>query len=63
MMSETEKKLRLKLAVSHHIIFHCGWSDLLATHLSARLPDTNHILITPMDVPFEEVTDRALFCL
>lgn len=50
-----EQTLREKLATAHHIVHHHGWDDLLATHLSVRIPDTNHILITPMNVPFEEV--------
>lgn len=50
-----EKMLREKLAAAHHIVHYHHWDDLLATHLSVRIPDTNHILITPMNTPFEEV--------
>jgi len=50
-----EKELRIQLAACHHIIHHQGWDDLLAAHLSARIPNTNHILITPLNVPFEAV--------
>ena len=51
----SEKILREKLAAAHHIVYYHHWDDLLATHLSARIPGTNHLLITPMNVPFEEV--------
>ncbi len=55
-----ERELRIKLAASHHIIHYCGWDDLLATHLSARIPGTDHLLITPMNIPFEEVSASKL---
>jgi len=54
-MPYTEENLRIKLAASHHIIHYNGLDDLLAAHLSARIPETNEMLITPHNVPFEEV--------
>ena len=46
--------IRQKLAVAHHVIHYFGWDDLLATHISARLPN-NEILITPHNVSFDKV--------
>ena len=54
-MSDIEKRIREELAASHHIIHYSGWDDLVATHLSARIPNTDHILISPHNIPFEEV--------
>ncbi|ASG68154.1 aldolase [Francisella halioticida] len=54
-----EKKLRKKLAVCHHVIHNYGWDDLLATHISARLPDGD-ILITPHDISFDKVTKKNI---
>lgn len=59
-MTDSEQSLREKLAASHHLAHFNGYDDLLATHFSARIPDTDHILITPHDVPFEEVTASKL---
>ncbi len=59
-MSITETKLRTELAACHHIIHYNGWDDLLATHLSARIPNTQHILITPHNIPFEKVSASNL---
>lgn len=59
-MATTEHILREKLAASHHIIHHIGCDDLLATHLSARIPGKNEILITPHNLPFEEVSASKL---
>jgi len=55
----TENKLRKQLAIAHHIIHYYGWDDLLATHISARLPDGN-IIITPHNVAFDKVTSKNL---
>ncbi len=54
------KALREKLAAAHHIIQYYGWDDLLATHLSARIPGTDQLLITPLNVLFEKVTPENL---
>lgn len=59
-MNDIEKQLRIKLAASHHVVYYNGWSDLLATHLSVKIPDTNHVLITPHNVPFEQVSASKL---
>lgn len=57
---EIETLLRKKLAAAHHIVHHMGWDDLLATHLSARVTGTEQLLITPLNIPFEEVTAENL---
>ncbi|QLE78668.1 aldolase [Francisella sp. Scap27] len=54
-----QKKYRKNLAISHHVIHHYGWDDLLATHISARLPNGN-IIITPHNVSFDKVTKKNL---
>ncbi len=59
-MTETEKQLRIKLAAAHHVVHYNGWDDLLAAHLSARIPNTEQLLLTPMNVPFEKVSASAL---
>lgn len=60
MPNTAEQTLREQLAACHHIVHYNGWDDLLATHLSARIPQTSYILITPMNVPFEEVSASKL---
>lgn len=51
-----ERVLREKLAKAHHIIRHHHWDDLLSAHLSARIPNTHYILVTPLNTAFEAVT-------
>ncbi|MCW8107216.1 class II aldolase/adducin family protein [Alteromonas ponticola] len=59
-MHPNEKEIRHKLAITHHVIAHFGWDELVATHVSARIPDTDTVLITPKDTAFNNVTARNL---
>ncbi|MFZ9036214.1 MAG: class II aldolase/adducin family protein [Francisellaceae bacterium] len=62
-MSESINCLKNKLSSAHHIVYYHGWDDLLATHLSVRVANTNKMLITPLNVPFEEVSaDKIIVC-
>lgn len=56
MLHEAERYLREQLATAHHIIHMMGCDDLLATHISVRLPNTQQLLITPLNVPFEDIS-------
>ena len=47
-MSEDEWLLRQDLAACYRLFVHYGWTDLIFTHLSARLPDQpDQYLINP----------------
>ncbi len=57
MMSEAERQARLDLAILYRAFVHFGWTDLLYTHISARLPDQpDCYLINPYGLMFQEVT-------
>ncbi len=56
-----EQALRVDLAAAFRLIDFYGMSDLLATHLSARVPDSDdHFLINPFGMMFDEMTASAL---
>jgi ribulose-5-phosphate 4-epimerase/fuculose-1-phosphate aldolase len=60
-MEDTEWKLRCDLAACHHLFHHFGWTDVIFTHLSVRLPQNkNHYLTTPYGLMFDEVTASNL---
>lgn len=60
-MSEEEWKTRVDLAAAFRLVDLFGWSDLLATHLSARVPNTNgEFLINPFGLMFDEITASSL---
>lgn len=56
-----EWRVRVDLAAAFRLVDLYGWSDMLATHLSARVPGPeDHFLINPMGLLFEEITASDL---
>ena len=56
-----EWAMRLDLAAAYRLVAHFGWSDLLATHLSARVPGPkDHFLINGFGLMFDEITASNL---
>ena len=63
-MDNLEWKTRVDLAAAFRLVDLYAWSDMLATHLSARIPGpSDHFLINPMGVLFEEMTASDLIKL
>jgi ribulose-5-phosphate 4-epimerase/fuculose-1-phosphate aldolase len=60
-VTDAEWKARVDLAAAFRLVDLYGWSDMLATHLSARIPGTNeHFLINPVGIMFDEMTASCL---
>ena len=60
-ISDLEWCARIDLAAAFRLVELHGWSDLLATHLSARVPNTDdQFLINPFGMLFEEITASSL---
>lgn len=59
-VSKTEWQTRLELAACYRLVAHMGWDDLIYTHISVRIPDTEHFLINAFGVAFDEVTASNL---
>ena len=60
-ITEAEYATRIDLAAAFRLVDLYGWSDMLATHLSARIPGPNeHFLINPVGMMFEEMTASCL---
>jgi ribulose-5-phosphate 4-epimerase/fuculose-1-phosphate aldolase len=59
-MSITEQVIREKLARVHRLAARLDWSDPLETHIAARIPNENAILITPGHGYFDAMTAEAL---
>jgi len=56
-----EWALRVDLAACYRLIALYGWSDLVFTHISARLPGPeHHFLINPYGLMFDEITASSL---
>jgi ribulose-5-phosphate 4-epimerase/fuculose-1-phosphate aldolase len=62
-VSDAEWTIRKDLAALYRLIAMHGWSDLVFTHISARLPDEDgehRFLINPYGVMFDEMTASSL---
>jgi len=59
-VSESEWNTRVDLAACYRLVALHGWDDLIYTHISARIPDTNYYLINAFGVAFDEVTASNL---
>jgi ribulose-5-phosphate 4-epimerase/fuculose-1-phosphate aldolase len=56
-----ERALRIQLAAAYRIADHLGWSELIYTHISLRVPGPeHHFLINPYGLRFDEVTASNL---
>ncbi|HLL10088.1 MAG TPA: class II aldolase/adducin family protein, partial [Rubrivivax sp.] len=60
-VSQEEWQLRVDLAACYRLIALYGWSDLVFTHVSARVPGPeHHFLINPYGLMFDEITASSL---
>jgi ribulose-5-phosphate 4-epimerase/fuculose-1-phosphate aldolase len=59
-MSEAEWQTRLDLAACYRLVDLFGWSDLVSTRITARVPGHDHFLINPYGLLFDEVTASSL---
>ena len=59
-VSAQEWQIRVDLAACYRLMVMHGWDDLIHTHISARIPSTEHILINGFGLAFEEVTASNL---
>ena len=63
-VSSEEWQLRVDLAACYRLVAEFGWSDLVFTHISARLPTAqgshDQFLINPYGLMFDEITASSL---
>jgi ribulose-5-phosphate 4-epimerase/fuculose-1-phosphate aldolase len=56
-----EWEARVNLAAAYRLVALYGWDDLVFTHISARVPGSeHHFLINPYGMMFEEITASSL---
>jgi ribulose-5-phosphate 4-epimerase/fuculose-1-phosphate aldolase len=55
-----ERAARIELAACYRLIAHFRMTDLVYTHISARIPGTEHFLLNPYGFLFEEVSASNL---
>lgn len=60
-MDPAEWEVRIDLAACYRLVAHFGWTDLVYTHISARVPNSDHhYLLNPFGLAFEEITASNL---
>lgn len=64
-VSAEEWALRVDLAACYRLVALYGWTDLVFTHISAKLPESvtggaHHFLINPYGLMFDEITASSL---
>jgi ribulose-5-phosphate 4-epimerase/fuculose-1-phosphate aldolase len=60
-MSDAEWEARCDLAALYRVVDHLGWTDLINTHMSARVPgEPNAFLINAYGEMFDEITASSL---
>jgi ribulose-5-phosphate 4-epimerase/fuculose-1-phosphate aldolase len=60
-VSAEEWQTRVDLAACYRLVAHFGWSDLVFTHITARVPGVkDQFLINPYGLMFQEVTASSL---
>jgi ribulose-5-phosphate 4-epimerase/fuculose-1-phosphate aldolase len=61
LVSPEEWQLRVDLAACYRLVAMYGWSDLVFTHISARIPGPeHHFLINPYGLMFDEINASSL---
>src|SRR4030095_15213430 len=59
-----EWQLRCDLAACYRLIALHGWTDLIFTHISAKVPGPGHrFLINPYGLLFDEITASSLLAI
>ena len=60
-VSKEEWQTRVELAAVYRLVALYGWDDLVFTHISSKIPNTeNEFLINPYGFLFEEITASSL---
>ncbi|WP_322047790.1 class II aldolase/adducin family protein [Paraburkholderia sp. J67] len=60
-VSAEEWQIRCDLAACYRLVALHGWTDLVFTHISARMPGPDHrFLINPYGLLFDEITASSL---
>lgn len=54
-ITEAEWRVRVDLAACYRLFHRLGWVELIFNHITARVPGTEHFLINPFGLRYDEV--------
>ena len=59
-VSADEWQTRVDLAAAYRLVALFRWDDLVFTHITAKIPGSEHYLINPYGLMFDEITASSL---
>ena len=59
-VSAAEWEARVDCACAYRLVRHCDMHDLIYNHMSARIPGTEHFLLNPFGLLYEEICASSL---
>ena len=54
-MTEAEWRTRLDLTACYRMVDHYGWTSVVYNHITCRIPGTDHLLINPFGMRYDEI--------
>ena len=57
---DAAQQVRIDVAAACRLVEMSGWSDLLASHVSARVPGTDRFVVNPYGLLFDQVSASSL---
>jgi ribulose-5-phosphate 4-epimerase/fuculose-1-phosphate aldolase len=54
-MAEAEWRARQQLAACYRLVEHYGWTSVVYNHITLRIPGTDHFLINPFGLRYDEI--------
>lgn len=54
-MSPEEWQARIEIAACYRLTHHYGWTSQVYNHITGRIPGTEHILINPFGMMYDEI--------
>jgi len=58
--SDIEWQTRVDLAAAYRLVHFYGWTSQVYNHITARIPDTEHLLINPFGHGYDEISPANL---
>lgn len=54
-MSSEEWRMRVQIAACYRLVHHYGWTSQVYNHITGRVPGTEHFLINPFGLMYDEI--------
>lgn len=62
-MADPEWQARLQLAACYRLVDLYGWTSVVYNHITLRIPGTEHLLINPFGMRYDEIRATDLIVI